>query len=208
MPQERKVREPVPLPDGITVLDEQSPGIRGGGYRDATVTPGRLAIVRRWFHPGKHLFMLGFVIFWDVFLYLWFNSPARGAGSFTLEMFPLIHAVVGGALTYSTLAALVNRTWIRVERATLSVKHGPLPWLGGRTYAAGELQQLFCEKEEKSRNRDSTIVYHLSAVDRDHAKLRLIKNLELDQALYLEQKIEMALEIADARVGGQHDDET
>ena len=158
----------------------------------------------RWF-SAKHLMMLAFCVFWDGFLFFWYGTALTAKNPpLIMLLFPLLHVGVGVWLTYTTLAGLLNRTDIDVNRTELTLRHGPLPWPGNQTLPGRSLAQLYVEEVIKQRKNGQTTEYHLLAVDREGRKVKLLTNLdEKDQALYLEQLLERRLGIEDAPVDGE-----
>ena len=76
-------------------------------------------------------------------------------------------AAAGVGLTYTVLTGFINRTRVEVNRALLTIRHGPLPWVGNRVLPGRSLAQLYGEEViSKSRNGTS-VSYSLFAVDRE-----------------------------------------
>lgn len=170
---------------------------------------GELRITRRWFSP-KFLFLVFFCIFWDGFLVFWYSTAfGFGAGNTPFGLvfifFPLIHVAVGAGLTYYTICGFVNRTAIAVSSGSLAVRHGPLPWPGGRDLSTADLKQLYCQQRIRRGQRGSTwISYDLNALLSDGKKVKLVSGLdEPEMALFLEAKIEEHLGIEDRPVAGE-----
>jgi hypothetical protein len=162
-------------------------------------------ITRRWF-GAQYLFMLAFCIGWDAFLVFWYMNAAM-TGSLLMSIFPIAHVAVGIALSYTTLAGLLNRTTIAVRQGQLSIRHGPLPWLGNIDISAQDIKQLFCEQKLRATKSAESpqIAYTVSAVLASGEKKVLLRGLpEADQALFIEQEIETRLGIVDEPVGGQY----
>lgn len=181
------LRAPVPMPPGI----------------GAEELPGSLRLVRSWF-SRRNFFLAIFCLLWDGFLVYWypmiFLSPDA---PWFVKAFPLMHVALGVGLTYAMLAGFFNKTVIDVGQGMLHVRHGPFPWPGNRNLSAADVTQLYCE-EKTSRGENSFTKYWLNALLRDGKKLSLLAGLEdKDKALYLEQRIESRLGIADRRVGGE-----
>ncbi len=196
-------RPPVPAPARVTAHEEPAPGPpEHGAYRGAPARRGALTIERRWFSP-HYLFLALFCLVWDSFLFSWYGMALRAEGPIVwlVVLFPLLHVAAGVGLTYSTLAGFFNRTVLRVTDAELDIRHGPLPWPGNRRVAAGDLKQLFCEERVGNKGSKS---YHLSALRGDGSKLRLLTLPAPDQALFIEQRVEERLGIADVEVGGEY----
>ena len=195
-------RPPVAMPEGLTLLEEGDTR-ELPSYRSAPRTTGRLVLCHRWYRPTL-VGMLGFCIFWNGFLIVWYwlllgmDDPPL-----THVIFPIIHVVVGLAVTYGTLAGFVNKTLITVTREAITIRHGPLPWRGNRVLPAGEVRQLFCH-EHVARDKQATHSYSLSAITRDEERLVLLRDLPTPfHALFIEQRVEDHLDISDEPVSGE-----
>jgi len=100
---------------------------------------GGLTLVYAWFRP-MYVFLLFFCIFWDGFLVFWYRTALAhpSPGSIAL-WFPLIHVGVGVGITYSTIAGFLNRTRVSVDAGEVTIRHGPVPWIGNRKIPAAAL---------------------------------------------------------------------
>jgi len=108
------------------------------------------------------------------------------------------------AITYATLAGLLNRTTITVDAARLTVRHGPVPWRPLPTLARGEIEQLYVTREVSRGKNGVSVSFSVRAVTRGHSGLPLVKGLDqLDQALWLEQEFEQHLDLRDRPVAGE-----
>ncbi len=181
-----------------------------------------LRIGWRWWTPAA-LFLLFFCVAWDSFLVFWYAmvlgpaAPAAPGGFLWFAIvFPIAHVAVGLVITYVTLALHLNRTTVRVHGGQLTVRHGPIPWGGNRTLQTDDIEQLYCAPSTDGfRVRAASAQhaqpgamgaghYDLCALLRDGTKVRLLRALtDLDHALFLEQKLEACLGIADRRVRGE-----
>jgi hypothetical protein len=73
--------------------------------------------------------LLGFAAVWDAFLAVWYAralSGGGGPGAMAL-WFPLIHVAIGGAITYSGLGMLLNRTELVFDAGEFRCATRPLP---------------------------------------------------------------------------------
>jgi hypothetical protein len=174
---------PMRLPAGLTVEDS-----------------GRqLTIVRRWFTPD-YLIMAFMCVGWDSALLLWLFLLSQAHAPLPLlvfiGMFFAAHFAVGIGLTYLTAAGLFNQTAVRVDAETLSVRNGPLPWIGNRSLAVADVEQLYTHIERKEGRRGVRFTYHLCAVTRERKKIKLISRLsEIDQSRFIEQRVNSFLGI-------------
>lgn len=160
--------------------------------------------MRRSWYSHQLFFLAFFCVFWDGFMINWYYMilGAESSPGAMFLVFPLLHVAVGVGLTYRTLAGFLNKTWITVADGEVTVRHGPLPWLGNRKVPPGEIQQLYCEQIKGKNGHSSS--YTLSAVLRDGRKIDLIKSLpNAAQVLYFEQRIEEHLGIEPAPVAGE-----
>lgn len=169
-----------------------------------------LRLVRRWFSL-KLIPLLFFCIAWDAFLVFWYSlalapstSMNGGGVPWIMIVFPIAHVAVGVGLTYSTLAGFLNRTQVRLEPGRLSIRHGPLPWLGNQVLDSSELDQVFCRRRDSTGRHGTNVTYEVRAIMKGGKLIKLLSGLEdEDQALYLEQQIERRLGIADRAVPGE-----
>ena len=184
----RPQRDPVPMPKAITIED----------------WGGNLIINRRWFSLG-FVFLLFFCAAWDGFLVFWYKMAFADDAPLMMKIFPIGHLAVGVGLTYFTLAGFLNTTRITAGSSEVTVRHGPLPWLGNRTIPASDIEQLYCTEHTcRHSNETTSITYRVNAVLSGGKKAKLLSGLtDADQALYIEQTIENRLGIEDRRVRGE-----
>jgi hypothetical protein len=185
-------KTPVPMPPKFTVEELGS------------------ELVIRWsWYSHAVWFLLFFCIFWDGFLIFWYSmaffgaSQGMGAVAILFLLFPLLHVAVGVGLTYFVFCSFINSTVIRISQGELTVRHGPLPWFGNHTLATFEISQLYCSEKVSNNRRGYHVHYDLNVMRSDNTKLSLLTLEELDQVLYLEQKLESCLKIEDQRVPGE-----
>ncbi|HBL15234.1 MAG: hypothetical protein A2X36_03165 [Elusimicrobia bacterium GWA2_69_24] len=176
----------VSLPEGMSIRQDGSD----------------LLLTRKWFSI-KYLGLLFFCVFWDGFLVVWYTIAFTQGGPLLMKLFPMIHVAVGVGLTYTAVAGLLNRTFIRVNASELSVTHGPLPW-PGKKVVRGDLDQLFCEEQVHHGKNGTTVTYTVSAVVRGGKRIPLAAGLDApDQARFVEQEVERFLGIGDRPVTGE-----
>ncbi|HYW06441.1 MAG TPA: hypothetical protein VE913_05770 [Longimicrobium sp.] len=173
-------RAPVPLPAGLTISTDG----------------GELRMERRWYTWVALLaaffcvMWLGVFVFWYLLVYM---HPSRA-----VSLLALLHAGSGLILVYATVALFINRTLIVVNGADVTIRHGPLPWLGNRDIPAAGVEQLHCERHVTRTRGGTTITYSVLARAADGRATTLVRGLsERDQAHYIEQQIEHYLGITD-----------
>jgi hypothetical protein len=211
--------------DSVFRIDQQLPTLKSSPDQPAVPLPPKfrvedlgteLTISWSWFTPSI-FFLLFFCIFWDGFLIAWYSivlgvgvfgmgnaGPAGGIPALLMALFPILHVAVGVGLTYFVIASFVNRTRVRVDRGELSIHHGPIPFPGNKILSTANLTQFYCTETVSNRRRGYSVSYDLNAVQADGTKVKLLTGLtELEQALYLEQRLEKFLGIENERVPGE-----
>lgn len=185
----------VPRPPGIAVEEDER------------------RLVRRWFSWGI-LFLVFFCVFWDGFLVVWYTAVLVGIRSggpmvLVMALFPILHVAVGAALTYYTLAALVNRTVVQVTGDRLRVRHGPVPWPGNKDLDATEITQLYCTEAtawSQGRSGTTSCPYNLNAVLADGRSVPVLTYIsDKPTALFYEQQLQDWLRIKPEHVPGAVD---
>lgn len=153
-----------------------------------------IEIIRGWF-SWLNIFLTFFVIlYWEGILF--FGSSS------------VLAVVVGLLLTYYVVAGYLNRTSIKVDRSTISIRHSPLPWWGNRDIDPANIRQLYSGKTVytsfHSYGLYSHVFYEVRAKTKDYKDIRLLSGLRSsEQALYIEQEIERFLKIEDIPIGGE-----
>ena len=173
-----------------------------------TYKEGDLIITRKWF-GFQYLALAFFCIFWDGFLVFWYAKAFESTSSMDLIMilFPLGHVAVGVGLTYTVIAGFFNTTEIRVGQGRIKIKHRPVPWFGNKTVQAHQLTQLFPKRKISRSNNGTNVSYAVYMVTQDNRQKVLLSGLEnIDQANFIEEKIEGALGIKDRRIRGEIQD--
>ena len=176
-----------PMPENVT-LEHEADGLR---------------VSYRWFSP-KYVLLLLFCAVWGSIVVVWYRTAFGSlAHDDIVRWFPLLHVAVGLHLAYATLAGFVNHTTVRATSSQLTVRHGPVPWFGGRTIPTSEIAQLYREAITSTLNDQTKTRYRLSAVLRDERKKKLLTCDSGDVALYIEQDVEHQLGIAARHVAGE-----
>ncbi len=196
-------------PGAVPLKSERLPVPMPAGYKIDEF--GReLTITYRWFSPAAFA-LLFFCIFWDGFLVFWYVMGVNGLingqmGWMALLMllFPILHVAVGVGVTYAVVCMFLNRTEIRITAGDLSIWHGPVPCPGKCQLPTGDIKQLFVTENEHRGKNGCRYSYDVNAMKQDDTKQKLIGNLQdIQQALFLEQKLEQHLGIAPQHVPGE-----
>lgn len=122
------------------------------------------------------------------------TGPSGYAG-LLLTFSPFI--LIGLGTGYGALGLYLNRTTIRLLDRELSVSHGPVPWLGGRSVDADQIKNLSCRQYiAYIQNRIPQYRFLIEAGRRDGRPVRLVKGIDhLGQALELKALLEKKLGI-------------
>jgi hypothetical protein len=124
-------------------------------------------------------------------------------------LFPLLHVAMGVGLTYSTIAGFFNRTVVTLNDTTLEVWNGPVPWFGNVAIPVSAIEQLYCTHAGQNRawgkglNLYQPPLFTLNALLINGRKQLLLRAVDREEALYIEQQLEDWLEIEPAHVPGQ-----
>lgn len=187
------VPAPVPEPRSEVPLPAKFQRFEAGGV---------VVIQWRWF-GRRTLTQAVVVVIWAAVLVGFFHQlPQKGSSA--AGLFSLLFCGFWVYLVWSTLAGFFNSTRVEVSRAGLRLESGPLPLKRNHRLTRRDLQQIFC-RERVHRSRNSTrIDYSLEAVLANKRTLTLFTGLEkVEQALYLEEQVELALGIVDLPVADE-----
>jgi hypothetical protein len=172
---DREASAPAGLPARFTRSDEGS---------------GRFGVSWRWWRL-QHVFLLFFCGAWDAFLVFWYSTILTGhaksvnGADVMMIVFPICHVAVGIGLTYYLIASMFNRTWIKSDGDTLTVRHGPVPWAGNRSVPIHALRDL---RVEAKYQRNSAPRFSVIGVNNGQ-DVALVKDLDSDEANWIRQQL-------------------
>lgn len=166
--------------------------------------PDALCLTHRWMQ-GSALFILFFTVVWCGGIGVMLVGMVASEGLLAaIPMLAIPHVWVGAALAYYSLAVVLNTTVIVVEDGHLEVIHGPVPWWGQRTLPVDDIDQLYVELSGVRVNKQPR--WNLSVMDRSGMGQVLVRLLpSIDEARWLEDRIERALGVEDRQVAGEVD---
>ena len=189
---------------------------RDGVYRTAVPRPGRfgeqcdeqgLEVRWAWCPWGRALWVLTAAVVWNVAVGVGLLPRVLGVGGYAAAwMVGLLAPVlaVGPVLAWFALAALLDRTVVRVEIDALRIHNGPIPVPGTRRIARVDLEQLFVQRlggDPGSDANGSPRTVRLMALGRDGRRHELISGLRDVEALWLEERLERCMRIEDRPLG-------
>ena len=152
-----------------------------------------MEIVRSWF-GWQTLLVTAFTVIWDVVVFANFRGMMEG-----LNLLSLLFPAIGVVLAYYTIARWLNRTRIVVSRDKITVRHGPLPWIGNKEVEASNLKQVYrVEQEHRSSKGGRTVTYEVYTLTGDGQSVKLLDGLTgltSEQALFIALQIEKYLGI-------------
>jgi len=190
--QERAGRPEMIMPEGTDVLElNDSLDIRIDWLKS---------------HPRSTLgFFTIFAAFWNGIMAV-FIGQMIASGSYEGLLFMSIHLLVGLGLIIYLAMMYLNYTDIIVTDSYIEIGHRPIknPFMSTKHFAADDIDQLYVSKYVASRtNGNPNYAYALFAILKTNGKkVKLIKGMNRETQLYLEQEIERYLKIQDRAVSG------
>lgn len=154
----------------------------------------RLQISWRWDRPA--IAIIFFALFWNGFMAMWYGI-AITQRIWIMALFGLLHLGVGVTLIHGIICGFLNRTFIRVSRQRLEVRHLPIWAPNQHRLRTEQIAKLAVCNEFKSENNQSSVVYKLVATLEDGKRVTLVDDLQdSDEALFLRQRLQPFIEDA------------
>ncbi len=180
----RDGRQEIVMPEGTDVLH----------------LPNMLDIQISWFKSAPKG-LIGFLSFFNI---MWNGILAFivSSGPEAL-MFSIFHIAIGLVMLYWLASLFLNKTEVIVTTQYIDIKHGPLrnPFKPSIHLNSNEIKQLYVQKYKSGEINDRpTYAYALHAILNKGNSTQLLKGMDKDTQLYLEQEIEKHLNIKDQRV--------
>ena len=154
---------------------------------------------------GALMFLTLFAIFWNGSIAV-AAVAAWGSGAFSSIGFMSIHLLVGLGLMYYLASVYLNYTDVIVNDSFVEINHRPIknPFVRGKRIESEEIDQIYVTKYVSSTtNGNPNYAYALYAILKTNGtKVNLIKGMNRETQLYLEQEIERFLKINDRPVSG------
>ena len=171
-----------------------------------------LELVVDWFHATPKRGIIGLIsgsFFWNLLLIPMIIWMAL-SGHFLLILFFSGHVVTGALLLLYLLAKLFNKTTITIGSKGIQIEHHPIktPWNRSQFLAKDVIKQLFVNRYREKlqpKSKKTLEAYALSAVLSNDQTIELVRGLNKETQLYLEQEIERYLGIRDEVVSSEID---
>jgi len=161
----------------------------------------QLKIEYRWRSAGGFDFALFFAGFlWTAFFICGFMSPhyLDKAGFIAANI--MMH--MGTIMMYRALVLIFNKTIFEIDKKYVSIKHGPLPWPGGRIITSSDISQIYCKKD-KIRSGKSPL-FALKAILKKGGEVPLLLWQDSPEISFcVKHEIEMFLNIKDSSFPGE-----
>lgn len=177
---------------------------------DALPLRSKLEIVLDWYRaaPKKSVATLVTGTFlWNIIL-LPIVFFLAYTGNFLIMIFLMGHLATGFVLLAQLISLFVNKTHITVDSTGISMQTSPIKSLLHRDkqISAEQIKQLYVvrytEKYHK-KNQRGVQAYALYAILYNNKTIELVRGMDRETQLYLEQEIERYLDIKDLPVRGE-----
>src|SRR5262249_26962716 len=107
---------------------------------------------------------------------------------------------IGVYFFYLTLAAYFNRTTVELGRASLTVRNGPFPVAGDRTYETARIRRIYFDHEVRWWQGIQRHRFHVRLTDSTSEQLAVLENVRTPEAArYVAEQLQEWLERIIAR---------
>lgn len=146
-----------------------------------------------------------FTFMWNIML-LPFVIGAFSSGQYEMLLFSSIHIIVGLGFIANLVSTFINKTNISVTKRFIEIKQKPIPSFLKKNVKipTEDIEQLYVTRYVSSTTNG--VPNHANAlyvITKDGQKIPLVKGMNQETQLYLEQEIEMFLKIEDRPVRGE-----
>ena len=146
-------------------------------------------------------------VIWNVML-LPFVIAAVSSGSLITLLGISVHLMVGLGLIGNIILTLINSTYITVDDYELSIEHRPfsLPFVAqNKSIEVKNIKQVYVQKYTTAKvNNVPQYAFQIIAQLHNGEEVKVLKGFKhKNKALYVEQEIEIFLNIPDKKVAGE-----
>jgi len=170
--------------------------------------PSELDIQFDWYNSQSKSgmgFRTFFTLVWNIML-LPFVLSAFSSGQYEILLFASIHILVGLGFIANLAATFINKTNVSVTKRFIEITQKPIPSFLKKNIKipTSEVAQLYVTRYVSSTTNGTPNYAHaLYMITKDGKKYPLIKGMNKETQLYLEQEIELFLEIEDKEIAGE-----
>jgi len=170
--------------------------------------PSELDIQFDWYNAQSKKgmgFKTFFTFMWNIML-LPFVIGALSSGQYEMLLFSSIHILVGLGFIANLVSTFINKTNISVTKRFIEIKQKPIPSFLKKNIKipTSEVSQLYVTRYVSSTtNGVPNHAHALYAITKNGQKHTLIKGMNKETQLYLEQEIELFLDIKDKEIKGE-----
>ena len=169
-----------------------------------------LEIVVDWYRAAPKKTVLTLVsgaFFWNL-LMLPFVLFLAYSGNFLLLLFFAGHLLTGVLLLNQLLATFLNKTKILVDKGGIEITHTPIRTALNKAKRIGrqDIKQLFVVRytqKYSQKAKKGVQAYALFVILKDGSRIELLRGMNKESLLYLEQEIETYLDIKDQLIRGE-----
>ena len=128
-----------------------------------------------------------FVIIWDYFFVYKLHY------SETPLIFLLPYIFIGIWITYANIATYINKTYVKINQSSLSIRHAPIPWLGNKTLNTRDIEKVYSEMTLIG-GKSPQLLYSVCIVLKNKDNIKLISRMVHDAAaVFITQEIKRYL---------------
>lgn len=187
--QSKRLKPIAAMPKGVETLRLRSELDIRLKWTDTTIRNGRT-------------FLTLFTVMWNIIL-LPFVIGILVSGSYGILLFMAAHLAVGLGLLWNMAAIHLNRTSISVTKRKIRVRTIPIKSFLWRSkdLNVDEITQLYVTRYTQSTtNGNPNYAYALYAIMQDGEKISLVRGMNRETQVYVEQEIEGYLGIKNQKV--------
>jgi hypothetical protein len=109
---------------------------------------------------------------------------------FVLLGFLLLAAV---AVNYYLVVCILNRTTVELDGGQLAVRHGPLPWRGGRAFEMADVDEVVFDDVANWREGVHVHRFVVTVIDREGSRHPLLETPAPGEAQFIAEKLQQWL---------------
>ncbi|MCC5946194.1 MAG: hypothetical protein JJT94_14785 [Bernardetiaceae bacterium] len=163
-----------------------------------------ILIKRQWFRV-EHILIALVALAWNGFMFFWifmfFKSNAETKIIVFMTVAATMHILIGWFMAYYSLCAFFNKTYIRLTKHKLSIKHEPLPsWQKNIDIDVSKIKYFWVKSgiskniEQSSSQKPVYYLYNLWCMDTNQKTYKLISYIHTKKSPEPLEKIKQEME--------------